>query len=436
MKRTRKYKRELERKYGAFKEFIKIIRHYFPDFVDLMSYITDPRNQSYITYDQEEFIMLRILAYCVHSQSMKDMNRTFNHENVIKTSNILFGNELEEVPHGDTINDYLKEVDISQMRQMLYGMVRDLMKKKYFEGYKIMGKYHHVIIDGVNMFSYKDEKIKGSIKRVHDGQTTYHTMMLVAVIERDNVVIPLDFEPIENEGFVYNKQDCEQKASKRLIKRIKKNFKRLEICLSGDALYFNEPMISLIEDNYWKYIITYKEGCAPTVEDYYRILERNGDLNTKTEINEEDGETYRYDYYNGVEYHDMTVNMMKLKTKDSVFCYATNLHLTDNNIKRLVESGRKRWKIENKGFNDLKNKGYRMTHAYSYDENAVKGHFILLLMAHIIMQLMEQHERNEGIFETIHSTAQRIKEALRTQPLSAQDLRDIATPIHLSRLFP
>lgn len=100
----------------------------------------------------------------------------------------------------------------------------------------------------------------------------------------------------------------------------------------------------------------------------------------------------------------------------------------------MVKTGRKRWKIENKGFNDLKNKGYNLGHIYSYDENAVKGHFILLLITHMIMQLMEQYERNRGIFETIHKMAQRIKEALRTQPLSASDLRDIIQPLHLSRI--
>ena len=75
-----------------------------------------------------------------------------------------------------------------------------------------------------------------------------------------------------------------------------------------------------------------------------------------------------------------------------------------------------------------------MGHIYSYDENAVKGHFILLLMTHMIMQLMEQHERNKGIFETIHKMTLRIKEALRTQPLSASDVREITQPLHLSRI--
>ena len=115
----------------------------------------------------------------------------------------------------------------------------------------------------------------------------------------------------------------------------------MEICVSGDALYFSEPMLKEIKEKNWKYIVTYKEG--------------------------------RAEHYN-------------------------------------------------------------MEHAYSYHENAVKGHFILLTIAHIIMQLMEMHERNIGIFETIHKISQRIKEALRTQPLSASDVLDISTSFHLSRI--
>ena len=54
------------------------------------------------------------------------------------------------------------------------------------------------------------------------------------------------------------------------------------------------------------------------------------------------------------------------------------------------------------------------------------------MIAHIIMQLMEMHERNIGIFETIHKISHRIKEALRTYPLSASDVLDMFTAFHLS----
>lgn len=258
---------------------------------------------------------------------MKEINRELNNDNVIKSYKLLFEEELEEIPHGDTINNYLKEVEINQLRNILYEMVRHLMNKKFFDGFKINNEYYHVIVDGVELFSMKDQKIEGSIKKEHHNGTRYYTMMLVTVIERDNIVIPLDFEPIENE-VIYDKQDCEQKAAKRQVKRIKHNFRRMKICFLGDALYFSEPMIKMIEEYHWKYIITYKEGCSKSVAEYYDILEKNNDLNTVVK-----GKKV-YDYYNGVEFKEMKINMIRLKTKGKTFIYATNFKISDNNIEK------------------------------------------------------------------------------------------------------
>ena len=37
-------------------------------------------------------------------------------------------------------------------------------------------------------------------------------------------------------------QDCEMNAAKRLLKKIKKDYPRLPICIQGDALYATEPL--------------------------------------------------------------------------------------------------------------------------------------------------------------------------------------------------
>lgn len=60
--------------------------------------------------------------------------------------------------------------------------------------------------------------------------------------------------PIKNVDIIYDEQDCEMNAAKRLLKRIKRNSKKLQICISAYALYFNESMIKLIESLHWKYM--------------------------------------------------------------------------------------------------------------------------------------------------------------------------------------
>ena len=77
------------------------------------------------------------------------------------------------------------------------------------------------IIDGIEIYSYDKNHIEKSIKIAHDNHISYHTYMLVEVIERYNMVIPLDFKPIENVGIIYAKQDCKINTAKRMMKRIK-----------------------------------------------------------------------------------------------------------------------------------------------------------------------------------------------------------------------
>jgi hypothetical protein len=248
MNNTRKMKRDLKQKYNTYKDLFKIIKHYFPDFIDMLNSVSDPRHQSYITYSQVELVFVRMFGFFSHCQSMRHMNETFNCETFIDNCRLLFDETLDEVPHGDTINYYLKDVNIDEFRNVIYGMLRNLMKKRFLDDFRINKKYYHVIIDGVQIYSYDKDHIEGSIKTVYnDEHARYHTNMLVAFIERDNMVIPLDFEPIENAEIVYDKRDCEINAAKRMMKRIKQHFIRLPICLSVDALYFNEPMINMIE---------------------------------------------------------------------------------------------------------------------------------------------------------------------------------------------
>lgn len=75
-----------------------------------------------------------------------------------------------------------------------------------------------------------------------------------------------------------------------------------------------------------------------------------------------------------------------------------------------------------------------MKHVYSYDENAIKGHYAIMLMSHLIMQLLEMYERNKGRFETIRQLGEDIEEALRNKVLGAQDLKDLSVIYHLSRI--
>ena len=68
----------------------------------------------------------------------------------------------------------------------------------------------------------------------------------------------------------------------------------------------------------------------------------------------------------------------------------TDLPITNKNIKETIYLGRKRWKIENEGFNIQKNGTFDIGHLYSKDSKAIKVHYLMIQIAHIIRQLVEK----------------------------------------------
>lgn len=79
-----------------------------------------------------------------------------------------------------------------------------------------------------------------------------------------------------------------------------------------------------------------------------------------------------------------------MKRNGTEFVYMTDLSITDKNIKESIYLGRKRWKIENEGFNIQKNGTFNIGHLYSKDATSIKIHYLMIQIAHIIRQILEK----------------------------------------------
>ena len=87
----------------------------------------------------------------------------------------------------------------------------------------------------------------------------------------------------------------------------------------------------------------------------------------------------------------MQLNMQKLqKNKTTIFRYISNLDIDNHNIRKVVELGRRRWKIENEGFYTQKHRTFNICHLNSRNENSMKCHYFFIQFAHTIRQLLEQ----------------------------------------------
>ena len=99
------------------------------------------------------------------------------------------------------------------------------------------------------------------------------------------------------------------------------------------------------------------------------------------------------------------------------------MEITEEKAEDFVETGRKRWLIENEGFNIQKNHRYMITHANSLDYNAMKNHYLITQIADILMQMYENGDK--GVKElkyTIKRISEELLESMRKQKLETKDL--------------
>ena len=99
------------------------------------------------------------------------------------------------------------------------------------------------------------------------------------------------------------------------------------------------------------------------------------------------------------------------------FVFVTELPITRRNCAQLVEDGRRRWKIENEGFNVQKNHGYGICHMFSRNYTAIKNHYYLIQVGHMIAQLLEAGLKS--LLALAKVTTARIIEAVRESFRSA-----------------
>ena len=71
-------KRELKKQDRGFIEILEVVHHFFKDFMKWVDEITDPRNKSYITYTQNDLIVLGLIKNICSIDSMRQMEEKFN----------------------------------------------------------------------------------------------------------------------------------------------------------------------------------------------------------------------------------------------------------------------------------------------------------------------------------------------------------------------
>ena len=304
---NRKDKRVKKKELNILGDVITIINQYFPELINKFEGLTDLRHQSYVEYKMKVIFIVRLLGLMCEIKSMNELTRELNTEEAIENIAKICGLELEEIPHCDTINDVFKKIDVKEVEEIIKYMIVKMIRNKMLDKYKVREQYYHIIVDGTGLAASRKKYNKNClVKNKTDKKGVeyqeYSTYVLEAKLVVGEMVFSIGSEFVENEEENVEKQDCEIRAFKRLAKKIKEEYPRLKIIISGDALYANKPVMDICKKNEWKYIIRFKEGAIPSL---YREFETVVKLENESKIE-------NYEYVTGLEYGEKT-NIIKYR---------------------------------------------------------------------------------------------------------------------------
>jgi hypothetical protein len=316
----------------------------------------------------------------------------------------------------------LSLIEVGEIERALPEAVHKLIRNKKFGRYLVDNRYC-IAIDGTQKFKrnslWAEECSEREVKDGNDTRTQFHVNVLEAnLVFPNGMSIPLmsEFSSYANGDTETKKQDCEQKAFKRLAKRLKGAFSRLSIMVVLDGLYPNGPIMELCRKNRWDFMIVLQDKSLPSVWAEYEGLKT---LETDNCFRREWGNRHQdFEWVNHIEYvygpngrqkqvihmvicretwEEVAKDSAEIKTKTSRHVWISDKPFSKDNVhKRCNLCARHRWSIES-GILVEKRQGYCYEHAFSYNWRAMKGYHYLMRLGHFINVLAVYSEWQIGI---------------------------------------
>jgi len=381
------------------------ITHHFPELFDWMRKIEDSRLKA-SEYELAAHLTACLAMFLFKADSRNEYNQKRENLQFQKNYKKLLGFSM---PHGDSVHNVIKLLDESQLEQLNQKMVQVLLKRKVFHKTRYRHHWFRIAIDGTGVVSFDHQHCPQCLHQTSTkGKITYsHKVLDARLVTPNGFSISIASEWIENPE-AYNKQDCERKAFTRLAIKLKKAYPRLPLIILADGLYPYEGFFAICKANQWAYQLTFKQGNLQTVWDKVhaaQLIQLDNHFSELCYSNDQKVIHQNFSWINAVDYRGYTLNWLEccetatvIKDKEGVseeivtttyFVHITDLPLNKKNSANSSHTGRMRWKIENEGFNTLKNGGYALKHKWSRTSYpALKNYFQLMQMGYLINQLM------------------------------------------------
>ena len=324
---------------------------------------------------------------------------------------------MQDIPSDNQIRNLLDSANPSLLSEVFTDCFIALGQSGVIDTYRVkLGKNKKdllIALDGTEFFSSDTIHCKSCSTKVKDGKSLYsHSMVTPTLVAPgNNKVISLTPEFITpQDGNI--KQDCEIKASKRLLSTNKQTYKDMEVTFLGDDLYAHVPFCRKILKTKSNFILVCKPDSHKTLYEWARGITKE-----KT-VDRFDGKKhllYAYTYVEQVPLKDaikpgeepflvnfIEVTVTERTTGKQIYhnAFITNHSLEGNTegeteymLGTIIDCGRARWKIENENNNTLKTKGYHLEHNYGhgtkYLTKVLAAMNLLAFLFHTMLEFMD-----------------------------------------------
>jgi len=300
---------------------------------------------------------------------------------------------VENAPCDTYLRERLDEIDPQALRRGFTKLFAQAQRGKTLEGYTMFNGHYLLSVDGTGHFSSSKVHCKNCCEkqRKNGSVTYYHQALAGAIVHPDQKsVLPICPEPILKQDGV-KKNDCERNASKRLLRRFRREHPHLKTIILEDALAANAPHIQELKQLNLSYIIGVKPiGNACRL---FTHLEQVEPFDVQ-----HSGKEFSFRFVNQVPLNgstDIKVNVLECVEMDRkgqlrTFSWVTDLLIDCTNVYLIMRAGRSRWKIENETFNTLKNQGYHFEHNYGHGKKNLSTVLLFLMMMAFLVDQIQQ----------------------------------------------
>ena len=315
----------------------------------------------------------------------------------------LFG--VTKIPCDNHIRTLLDPIAPSHFDPVFIEVFARLAQHHLFDSFRVLGDQLLVALDGTNYFSSQALQCHNCLTRqLSNGQTLYYHPAItpVVVCPGRSQVIALPPEYIMPQDG-HDKQDCEQVAGKRWIRKHAEAFAPYQVTFLGDDLYSKQPFCALALEKGFNFILVCKPDSHPKLYERIAFWQANDGIATgeSRHWNGRFTEVSRYRSLTDVRLLDgpdaLSVNWCEItvvnaKTGESLYhnSFITNHRVTAESVAVVAQAGRGRWKIENENNNVLKTKGYHVEHNFGHGQQYLSAVMLSLnLLAFLFHTVLE-----------------------------------------------